>query len=147
MFKFEKEQVVHDFNGTKLGGQPGEYPTVLGASIFYNKHEIVLDDKTGKIDKETAEALWNRCQELSDITGIPHFIQIIAEYGEAFESYIDWFCGIDDKTAFLMDSSVPAALAHAVNMSHSQALRIARSTTPSTVRSRRRTWRRLQRVM
>ena len=29
MFKFEKEQKVWDFNGTKLGGQPGEYPTVL----------------------------------------------------------------------------------------------------------------------
>jgi len=113
MFKFEKEQTVHDFSGTKIGGQPGEYPTVLGASIFYNKHEIVLDDHTGKIDKPTAEALWNRCQELSDLTGIPHFIQIIGEFGEAFESYIDWFCGIDDKTAFLMDSSVPAALAHA----------------------------------
>ena len=51
MFRFEKEQSVWDFNGTKIGGQPGEYPTVLGASIFYNKHEVVLDDKTGKIDK------------------------------------------------------------------------------------------------
>jgi tetrahydromethanopterin S-methyltransferase subunit H len=85
----------------------------LAASIFYNKHEIVLDDKTGKIDKPKAEALWNRCQELSDATGIPHFIQILAEFPEAFESYISWFDKIDNKTAFLMDSSVPKALAHA----------------------------------
>jgi tetrahydromethanopterin S-methyltransferase subunit H len=113
MFKFDKEQAVFDFNGTKIGGQPGEYPTVLGASIFYNKHEIVLDDEKGIIDKEKAEALWNRCQDLSDLTGIPHFIQIISESGEAFESYINWFCDVDDKTAFLMDSSVPDALAHA----------------------------------
>ena len=113
MFKFEKEQSVWDFNGTKIGGQPGEYPTVLAASIFYNKHEVVLDDKTGKIDKEMAEALWNRCQVLSDTTGIPHFIQILAEYPEAFEKYISWFDSIDNKTAFLMDSSVPKALAHA----------------------------------
>ncbi|RXE55780.1 tetrahydromethanopterin S-methyltransferase subunit H [Methanoculleus taiwanensis] len=113
MFKFEKEQTVLDFNGTKIGGQPGEYPRVLGASIFYNKHETVLDDHTGKIDKPRAEALWNRCMELSDITGVPHFIQIIAEYGEAFESYFSWFDSIDNKTAFLMDSSAPAALAHA----------------------------------
>jgi tetrahydromethanopterin S-methyltransferase subunit H len=113
MFRFEKEQKVWDFNGTKLGGQPGEYPTVLGASIFYNKHEVVLDDHKGVINKPVAEALWNRCQELSDMTGIPHFIQIIGEYGEAFESYFQWFDSIDNKTAFLMDSSVPAALAHA----------------------------------
>ena len=113
MFKFEKEQQVWDFNGTKLGGQPGEYPTVLAASIFYNKHEIVLDDKTGKIDKPKAEALWNRCQVLSDTTGVPHMIQIMAEYPAAFESYFTWFDSIDNKTAFLMDSSVPKALAHA----------------------------------
>jgi tetrahydromethanopterin S-methyltransferase subunit H len=113
MFKFEKEQSVWDFNGTKLGGQPGEYPTVLAASIFYNKHEAVLDDKTGKIDKAMAEALWNRCQVLSDATGIPHMIQILAEYPAAFESYISWFDSVDNKTAFLMDSSVPKALAHA----------------------------------
>ena len=113
MFKFEKEQSVWDFNGTKIGGQPGEYPTVLGASIFYNKHEVVLDDHKGTIDKPKAEALWNRCQVLSDTTGVPHFIQILAEFPEAFESYISWFDSIDNKTAFLMDSSVPKALAHA----------------------------------
>ena len=113
MFRFEKEQKVWDFNGTMIGGQPGEYPTVLGASIFYNKHEVVIDDHKGTIDKVKAEALWNRCMELSDMTGIPHFIQIISEYGEAFESYFSWFDSIDNKTAFLMDSSNPAALAHA----------------------------------
>jgi len=113
MFRFEKEQSVWDFNGTKIGGQPGEYPTVLGASIFYNKHEVVKDDHKGVIDKPKAEALWNRCQELSDLTGIPHFIQILSESSEAFESYISWFDSVDNKTAFLMDSSVPKALAHA----------------------------------
>ena len=113
MFKFEKEQAVFDFNGTKIGGQPGEYPRVLGASIFYNKHEVVLDDHTGKIDKAKAEALWNRCQELTDETGNHFFIQIIAEHGEAFESYFQWFDSIDNKTAFLMDSSAPEALIHA----------------------------------
>ena len=112
MFKFEKEQQVWDFNGTKLGGQPGEYPTVLAASIFYNKHEIVLDDKKGTIDKPKTEALWSRCQELSDTVGIPHFIQIMAESGEAFEKYIDWFASVDNKTAFLLDSSAPQARMH-----------------------------------
>ena len=113
MFKFEKEQQVFDFNGTKIGGQPGEYPRVMSPSIFYNKHEIVLNDKTGEIDKAKAEALWNRCQELSDITGHKYFLQILAEHGEEFESYFNWFDSIDNKTAFLMDSSAPEALIHA----------------------------------
>ena len=113
MFKFEKEQTVLDFNGTKIGGKPGEYPRVLGASIFYNKHETVIDDVKGIIDKDRAEALWNRCLELSDITGVPHFCQIISETGEAFENYFQWFDSVDSKTCFLMDSSAPAALVHA----------------------------------
>ena len=29
MFRFDKEQVVFDFAGVKMGGQPGEYPTVF----------------------------------------------------------------------------------------------------------------------
>ena len=29
MFKFEKEQSVWDFNGTKLGGQPGIVPDCI----------------------------------------------------------------------------------------------------------------------
>ncbi|HJJ27940.1 MAG TPA: tetrahydromethanopterin S-methyltransferase subunit H [Methanocorpusculum sp.] len=113
MFKFEKEQQVFDFNGTKIGGQPGEYPRVMSPSIFYNKHEIVLNDHTGEIDKAKAEALWNRCEELTDITGNKFFLQILAEHGEAFESYFSWFDSIDNKTAFLMDSSAPEALIHA----------------------------------
>ena len=38
LFKFEKEQQVFDFNGTYIGGQNGEYPRVLDAYLFYNKH-------------------------------------------------------------------------------------------------------------
>ena len=64
MFKFEKEQQVWDFNRTTSVDKPGGDPTVLAASIFYNKHEIVLDDKTGRIDKPKAEALWARCGSL-----------------------------------------------------------------------------------
>ena len=34
MFKFEKKQEVFDIYGVKIGGQPGEYPTVLAGTIF-----------------------------------------------------------------------------------------------------------------
>jgi tetrahydromethanopterin S-methyltransferase subunit H len=115
MFRFEKDQRVHDFNGTRIGGQPGEYPTVLAASIFYNKHEIVTDHRAGIFDEDAAEALWLRCLELSDETAIPHIIQIIAESPAAFERYITWFETVDPRTAFLMDSSVPEARMHAAS--------------------------------
>ena len=52
MFKFDKEQTVFDFGGVKMGGQPGEYPTVLCGTIFYGGHNIVNDELTGDFDKE-----------------------------------------------------------------------------------------------
>ena len=48
MFKFDKEQQVFDFSGVKMGGQPGEYPTVLAGTIFYGGHNILDDELTGQ---------------------------------------------------------------------------------------------------
>ena len=45
MYKFDKEQEVFDFAGVKMGGQPGEYPTVLAGTIFYGGHNIINDEK------------------------------------------------------------------------------------------------------
>lgn len=54
MFRFDKEQVVFDFAGVKMGGQPGEYPTVLAGTIFYGGHNIISDELTGDFDKSRA---------------------------------------------------------------------------------------------
>lgn len=45
MFRFDKEQIVLDIAGVKIGGQPGEYPTVLAGTIFYGGHSIIEDEK------------------------------------------------------------------------------------------------------
>ena len=52
MFKFEKKQEVFDIYGVKVGGQPGEYPTVLAGTIFYAGHNIISDENKGIFDKE-----------------------------------------------------------------------------------------------
>ena len=44
MFKFDKKQEVFEVGGVKFGGQPGQYPTVLIGSMFYNRHNIVTDE-------------------------------------------------------------------------------------------------------
>ena len=63
MFKFDKEQTVFDFGGVKMGGQPGEYPTVLCGTIFYGGHNIVNDELTGDFDKEKADKLFAELKE------------------------------------------------------------------------------------
>ncbi|MGZ7167382.1 MAG: tetrahydromethanopterin S-methyltransferase subunit H, partial [Halobacteriota archaeon] len=108
MFKFDKKQTVFEIGGFHVGGQPGEYPTVLGSSMFYDKHKVVSDAANGIFDKEAAEAQWNVQVELSDMTSVGYWNQVIAETEVAMQKYIDWHLEVAPGIAFLVDSSVPS---------------------------------------
>lgn len=105
MFKFDKKQEVFKFGNINVGGQPGEYPTVLVSTMFYLKHKIVSDEDKGIFDKDKAEALWKTQEEMGDQTGLPYINQIVGETSEAIKKYIDWFVEICDDVPFLIDSS------------------------------------------
>lgn len=105
MFKFEKKQEIYEIGGVRFGGQPGEVPTVIIGTMFYNRHKIVTDADKGIFDKAAAEKLWNDQLDICDKTGVSCANQLVGETPEAIKSYIDWFIEIDDKTPFLMDSS------------------------------------------
>jgi tetrahydromethanopterin S-methyltransferase subunit H len=96
MFRFEKEQKIIDAGGIKLGGQPGELPTVLTGSIFYAGHKIVEDKKKGIFDKAKAEALINRMDELSDMTTNPFILDVVANTSEAYQKYLDFVSKVTD---------------------------------------------------
>lgn len=103
MFKFEREQRIFDIAGIKIGGQPGEFPTVLIGSIFYDKHKIVKNERKGLFDEEKAEALINKQEEMSDKTGNPHIVDIVGSTPEAFTKYIEFVSNVT-KNPFLVDS-------------------------------------------
>lgn len=105
MFKFDKKQEVFEVGGVKFGGQPGEYPTVLIGTMFYNRHKIVTDEDKGIFDREAANKLWQNLVNMGEVTGNPYVNQIVGETPEAIKKYIDWFVELDDKTPFLIDSS------------------------------------------
>jgi tetrahydromethanopterin S-methyltransferase subunit H len=102
VFKFEKEQSVFDIAGVKVGGQPGEYPTVLVPSIFYDGHKIVRDPIKGEFDKKQAEILINRLMELSGKTGNPFFLDIVGNTSEALVKYVDFVSDLT-QSPFLVD--------------------------------------------
>jgi tetrahydromethanopterin S-methyltransferase subunit H len=102
LFRFEKEQKVFDIAGVKVGGQPGEYPTVLVGSIFYDRHKIVSDEVKGEFDKKQAETLINKLEEMSEKTGNPFFLDVVANTPEALTKYID-FIANQTKCPFLID--------------------------------------------
>ena len=70
MFVFEKEQVIHNIGGVRIGGNPGETSTVLAGTIFYSGHKIVTDPKKGTFDKSAATALVQKQDEMSALLEI-----------------------------------------------------------------------------
>lgn len=90
MFKFEREQKIFDIANVKVGGQPGQLPTVLIGSIFYHKHKIVKDERKGEFDKEKAQELLKKEEEMSDRTGNPRIVDVCCSWPEAFEKFLEF---------------------------------------------------------
>jgi tetrahydromethanopterin S-methyltransferase subunit H len=97
VFKFEKEQEIYEIAGVKVGGQPGQLPTVMLGSIFYEGHDILRDAKKGEFDKERAQQLIKTEEELSDQTGNPMILDVCSSWPDAFESLIDFVAGNTDS--------------------------------------------------
>ncbi|NVM17555.1 MAG: tetrahydromethanopterin S-methyltransferase subunit H [Candidatus Lokiarchaeota archaeon] len=97
MFKYDKEQEIYDIAGVKLGGQPGQLPTVLFGSIFYYGHDIVKDAKKGEFDKEKAQQLIKTAEELSDQTGNPLILDVCCSWSGTFEKLIDFVANNSDN--------------------------------------------------
>ncbi|TFF67732.1 tetrahydromethanopterin S-methyltransferase subunit H [Candidatus Thorarchaeota archaeon] len=104
MFVFEKEQVIHRIGDVEIGGSPGELPTVLVGTIFYQGDKLVDDAKKGRFDREAAEDQINAQQEMSDITGNPCMLQVCSESEVAIREFIDFVSDVSD-VPFLIDST------------------------------------------
>jgi tetrahydromethanopterin S-methyltransferase subunit H len=96
MFKFSTHQKVFTLGEIKVGGQPGENPTVLIGSIFYHGHNIVKDEKTGRVDSEAAEHLIKRQEEFSERTGNPSMLDVVGSTKEAIERLIGFVADVSD---------------------------------------------------
>jgi len=95
-FRFRSEQRVFKIAGVEVGGLPGERPTVLIGSIFYHGHKIVRDERRGEFDREAAEKLLKDQEELSDKTGNPCMVDVVASTGEAMKKYLEFVSDVTD---------------------------------------------------
>ncbi len=103
MFRFQKEQEIINIAGVKIGGQPGELPTALAGTIFYEGHGIVEDEQQGLFDRSAAEELVNIQSACSDETGNPAIVHIFANSEQSMHRYIDFITSISDSP-FIIDS-------------------------------------------
>jgi tetrahydromethanopterin S-methyltransferase subunit H len=87
---FKTEQTIFDIAGLRIGGQPGQLPTVMVGSIFYHKQKIVIDAKTGSFDRTKAEEILKAENEISCKTGNPRMVDVCASWPEAFPKHIEF---------------------------------------------------------
>ena len=106
-FRFDIDQQIFEIGGVRVGGQPGELPTVLIGSIFHHGHRIVEDPRKGVFDRVRAEELIRRQDDLSRETGNPCMIDLVGETGEAIRRYISFVADLT-HTPILINAPTPA---------------------------------------
>ena len=80
MFSFTKKQEIFDIKGIKIGGQPGEYPTVLFGGIF----------SKNKLDLKNTEKNIQYILEMSIKLGNPIITDIFIKKEDHIEIIIDF---------------------------------------------------------
>lgn len=90
MFTFKTAQKTYEISGIKVGGQPGENPPLMITSMFHNKDKIVVDRK-GNFDRQRAKEIIENQEKMSEVTGIPSMVAMVANSPEEAKTYIDFF--------------------------------------------------------
>ena len=89
-----------------LGGRRGEYPTTLILSIFHRGDRIVSDHKVGRFDKKQAKRYLNRANKLSQTTGNPLILDVLAETPEAMKKYLTFLSEVAENIPFLIADEI-----------------------------------------
>ncbi len=97
----EDQKVLNIFN-VSIGGQPGENPLVVGGSVFYDKHKALLNERTGKFDKNLVEAEINEFISLVDELGLQAIIDVVGGYPEALVKECEFIADLIE-VPFLVD--------------------------------------------
>jgi len=96
-FRYDKEQRVCDIGGIKVGGQPGEMPPLLLASLFEKGDKLVESRKNRKFDRKGATDRIKEMEEISDQTGVPGMVAMVANSPEEMKAYVDFFVSVSDR--------------------------------------------------
>ncbi|KYH42713.1 MAG: tetrahydromethanopterin S-methyltransferase subunit H, partial [Candidatus Bathyarchaeota archaeon B63] len=115
VFRFGRKQVVFEIGGVKVGGEMGENPTVMIGSIFYKGDKTIEDEAKGEFNREEAERLISKAEEISDRTGLPAMLDVICTNPENAERYLR-FAADATEMPILIDSASDEAAVRALEV-------------------------------
>lgn len=97
MFKYKVEQKSYQIGKYKIGGDPRKTPTALAGTIFYlGQHKIFKDERKGLINREYAEKLIKKQEELADKTGLIPLLDVVMSFEESIEPILDFVFNVTD---------------------------------------------------
>lgn len=117
MLKFEAEQRIFEIGNIKIGGQPGELPTLLIGNIFYKGMPEVTNHEKGRFDEKSVLKWIRKAEELAERTGVPHFLDVMANHPQAMKKYI-MFASEHSDNSFLVDGATPETRVASLNFVH-----------------------------
>ena len=106
LLKFKVKQKIFEIGDVKVGGQPGELPTLLIGNIFYKGMPEVTDHKKGSFNEKPVLKWVRRAEELAEKVGVPHFLDVMATHPEAMKRYT-MFVSEHSANPFLVDGATP----------------------------------------
>ncbi len=94
MFSFTMDQKVFEVADTKIGGQPGVYPTVVFAGLFFK----------GKVDLKWAEEQLREMYRVSEETSVPAIPDFFLRRKEDVPSILDFIASrVPEDKPFSLD--------------------------------------------
>jgi len=94
MIRYETAQKVHNVGGLRVGGQPGENPPLLVANMFQKGDALVESRKQGRFKRPEAEERIRELERVSQRTGIPAMVAMVANTADEMQTYIDFFTSV-----------------------------------------------------
>ena len=83
LLEYAIEQQTFQIGNVRIGGRPGAQPTVLIGTIFYHKHDVVINADRGEINTAEAEKRIRLQEDYSARTGNPCMFDVVGATPEA----------------------------------------------------------------
>jgi len=94
MLRYAKQQKVCVIGGVPVGGQPGENPPLMIGNMFQKGDTLVESRKERRFNRAEAEARIHEMERLSQETGVPGLVAMIANSLDEAKAYVDFFTGV-----------------------------------------------------
>ena len=104
MFQYKIKQKSYKIGKYIVGGDPRTIPTALAGTIFYLKQKkIFIDERKGHLNKQYAESLIKKQEEMADKTGLTPLLDVVLSYEESIDPILDFVFSVTD-TPILVDA-------------------------------------------